>query len=309
MSFVIVPRMKKTLVVLAAGIGSRYGGLKQMDPVGPSGEFILDYSVYDAIKAGFDKIVFVISANIEADFKETLGKRIAEHIEVDYVIQSLTDLPAGFTIPAKRVKPWGTGHAVFACRNAINEPFGVINGDDFYGQESYKLLADSLDKSANDDTVFAMVGYKLRNTVSEHGSVARGICTVDENSKLTNVVERTHIESADGNIRFKDNDESWHDLSGNELVSMNLWGFKPSLFSTLDTEFTKFLKESGNELKSEFFMPSVVNTLINANKISVDVLTTSSPWFGVTYADDKPRVVAKIQQLVTDGVYPANLWG
>ena len=307
-SFGIVSRMKKTLVVLAAGIGSRYGGLKQMDPVGPSGEFILDYSVYDAIKAGFNKIVFVISKNIENDFKETIGKRISTQIEVDYVIQSLTDLPTDFIVPTDRTKPWGTGHAVFACRNAVSEPFAVINGDDFYGQESYKLLADSLEASANDPSIFAMVGYKLSNTVSEHGSVARGICSTNENSKLTTVVERTHIEAVDGNIRFKDDNDSWHDLSGDELASMNLWGFKPSLFATLETEFLTFLKKSGNELKSEFFMPSVVNTLITENKISVDVLATSSPWFGVTYAADKPIVVAKIQKLIEDGVYPASLW-
>ncbi|MCK5529108.1 MAG: nucleotidyltransferase [Kiritimatiellae bacterium] len=300
--------MKKTLVVLAAGIGSRYGGLKQMDPVGPSGEFILDYSVYDAIKAGFNKIVFVISKNIENDFKETIGKRISAQVEVDYVIQSLEDLPKEFSIPTDRTKPWGTGHAVFACRNAVNEPFAVINGDDFYGQESYKLLANSLEASKDDPAIFAMVGYKLSNTVSEHGSVARGVCSVDEDSKLTTVVERTHIETDDGNIRYKDDDGSWHDLSGNELVSMNLWGFKPSLFATLETEFLKFLQESGNELKSEFFVPSVVNTLINANAISVDVLATSSPWFGVTYAADKPIVVAKIQKLIDEGLYPSSLW-
>ena len=300
--------MKKTLVVLAAGIGSRYGGLKQMDPVGPSGEFILDYSVYDAIKAGFNKIVFVISKNIENDFKETIGKRISAQVEVDYVIQSLEDLPKEFSIPTDRTKPWGTGHAVFACRNAVNEPFAVINGDDFYGQESYKLLANSLEASKDDPAIFAMVGYKLSNTVSEHGSVARGVCSVNEDSKLTTVVERTHIETDDGNIRYKDDDESWHDLSGNELVSMNLWGFKPSLFATLETEFLKFLQESGNELKSEFFVPSVVNTLINANAISVDVLATSSPWFGVTYAADKPIVVAKIQKLIDEGLYPSSLW-
>jgi UTP-glucose-1-phosphate uridylyltransferase len=300
--------MKKTLIVLAAGIGSRYGGLKQMDPVGPSGEFILDYSDYDAIKAGFNKIVFVISKNIEYDFKQTNGKRIAAQVDVDYVIQSLTDLPAEFKVPADRVKPWGTGHAVFACRNAVNEPFAVINGDDFYGQKSYKLLADSLESSKDDPSIFAMVGYKLSNTVSEYGSVARGVCSIDENNKLTTVVERTKIESVNGIIRYQDEDESWHDLSGDELVSMNLWGFKPSVFATLETEFTEFLKTSGNGLKTEFFMPFVVNTLIEANKISVDVLATSSPWFGVTYADDKPRVVAKIKQLVDDGVYPVNLW-
>lgn len=307
-AFDIVPYMKKTLVVLAAGIGSRYGGLKQMDPVGPSGEFILDYSVYDAIKAGFNKIVFVISSTIEADFKETLGKRISEHIEVDYVIQRLEDLPKEFKVPAKRVKPWGTGHAVFACRDAINEPFAVINGDDFYGQESYKLLANSLEASRDDETVFAMVGYKLHNTVSEYGSVARGVCDVDGNNKLTTVVERTKIITIDGNIRYQDENENWHDLSGNELVSMNLWGFKPSLFATLETEFLEFLQESGNELKSEFFVPSVVNTLINANKVTVDMLATSSPWFGVTYAEDKPVVVEKIRKLIEDEVYPINLW-
>ena len=300
--------MKKTLIVLAAGIGSRYGGLKQMDPVGPSGEFILDYSVYDAIKAGFNKIVSVISKTIENDFKQTIGKRISKQIEVDYVIQQLTDLPIAFNIPAERTKPWGTGHAVFACRNTVNEPFAVINADDFYGQESYQLLADKLESTADDPAAFAMVGYKLRNTVSEHGSVARGICSVDRDSRLTEVVERTKIESANGKIRYQDNTGNWHDLTGDETVSMNLWGFKPSLFTVLETEFTKFLEKHGAELKAEFFVPSVVNTLIDSGKVTVYVLETTSPWFGVTYADDKQRVVAKIRQLVDNGIYPACLW-
>ncbi len=278
-----------------------------MDPIGPSGEFILDYSAYDAIRAGFDKIVFVISKLIEDDFKEVIGKRISSQIEVDYAIQSLVDIPSGFTLPADRKKPWGTGHAVYACRNIINEPFAVINADDFYGRESYQLLADNLEQTGTDQNRFAMVAYRLENTISEHGYVSRGICSINENSQLTSVVERTRIEIINNTIQYLDNDV-WYPLTGNELVSMNLWGFKPSLFATLETEFIKFLKDSGNNPKSEFFVPSVINTLINENKISVDVLTTQSPWFGVTYADDKPRVIAKIKELVDNGVYPDNLW-
>ena len=301
--------MKNTLVVLAAGIGSRYGGLKQMDPVGPSGEFILDYSVYDAIRSGFDRVVFVISRVIEEAFKETMGKRIAQHVDVDYIVQSLTDLPSGFRLPDDRKKPWGTGHAVLACRDAIDGPFAVINADDFYGRNAYAVLADFLRRTAQEPNLYAMVGYTLRNTVSDHGSVARGICSVGTNGELVEVVERTRIEKRDGNIQYAGDDGAWRSLTGDEPASMNFWGFKPSFFDTLKREFASFLEENGFDQKAEFFVPSVVNTLVSEQRGEVQVLKTTSPWFGVTYPDDKARVVTEIQELVEAGEYPPDLWG
>ena len=301
--------MNTTLMVLAAGIGSRYGGLKQMDPVGPGGEFILDYSVYDAIRAGFDRIVFVVSEKIEEAFKATIGERIAKHVTVEYVRQALDDLPQGFTVPEGREKPWGTAHAIYAGRAAVDTPFGVINADDFYGRESYELLAQHLSSTAADATRFAMVGYRLSNTVSLHGSVARGVCQVDEHNRLTDVVERTRIEAHRDSIHYRDARGIWHDISGDARVSMNLWGFKPSFFDALTAEFGPFLEQHGSEPKAEFFAPSVVNTMIKSGQASVDVLSTDSAWFGVTYPDDKPRVITEINALVGAGEYPRSLWG
>jgi len=301
--------MRHSLVVLAAGIGSRYGGLKQMDPVGPSGEFILDYSVYDAIRAGFDRVVFVISRAMEEPFKESMGKRIAKHVEVEYVVQSLADVPSGFRLPDNRKKPWGTGHAVLVCRNVVGGPFAVINADDFYGRNSYEVMADFLRGTALEPDHYSMVGYTLRKTVSEHGSVARGICRVGTGDELVEVVERTRIEKQGGDIRYAGADGTWHTLVGDEPASMNFWGFGPSFFDTLQTEFAAFLGQKGADPKAEFFIPSVVNSLISEQRAQVRVLRTSSPWFGVTYPEDKPRVVSEIQTLVEAGDYPSTLWG
>lgn len=292
-----------TLVVLAAGIGSRYGGLKQMDPVGPSGEFILDYSVYDALRAGFDKVVFVIRPDIEAPFRETLGERIGRHVEVAYVQQELSSLPPGYGVPPNRVKPWGTGHAVLAARDAVDGPFAVINADDFYGRESYEGLGRFLRDSADDPSRYAMVGFILNNTLSEHGSVARGICSVDATGRLLNVVERVSIRR-DGRRVVCDEQE----LTGNEMASMNMWGFKPSLFDALARDFRSFLDTRRGDLKAEFFIPTVVNDLLVQGSVSVTVLKTPCRWVGVTNREDKPMVVAAIRELIDAGVYPADLW-
>lgn len=298
----------KTLLVLAAGIGSRYGGFKQMDPVGPSGEFIIDYSVYDAIRAGFDKVVYLINRTIEEDFKRTIGARTARHVAVDYAFQELDSLPEGYTRPPTRSKPWGTGHALLACRNQINEPFAVINADDFYGAESYPPLSDFLTTTSSDPSLYAMVGFTLGKTVSEYGHVARGICEADDNGYLITISERTRIERRDEGLGYVDEDSPWTPLTGQELVSMNFWGFKPSIFEKLDRDFDAFLKSSINDPKAEFFIPSVVDTLIQEKTARVRVLRSSSQWFGVTYPQDKDPVIAQVRALREAGVYPDNLW-
>jgi UTP-glucose-1-phosphate uridylyltransferase len=295
--------MSRTLVVLAAGIGSRYGGLKQMDPVGPSGEFILDYSVYDALRAGFDRTVFVIRRDLEEAFRETLGRRLARHARVAYAYQALDDLPAGRRVPEGRTKPWGTGHAVLAAREAVDGPFAVINADDYYGRESYAALGDFLGRTAADARAYAMVGFVLRNTVSAHGSVARGICTVGAAGRLEAVVERTHIERQGDRMVCPE-----QPLSGDELVSMNMWGFKPSIFDALERDFRDFLEAHGGDPRAEFFMPTVVNDMIAKGAAAVTVLETPCRWVGVTNREDKPAVVAAIRALVDAGVYPASLW-
>jgi len=301
-------RMGLSLVVLAAGTGTRYGGLKQMDPVGPSGEFILDYSVHDATRAGFDRIVFVINAAIEDAFRSRIGGRIARRVPVEYVIQDLADLPPGFEVPPGRTKPWGTAHAVLASRGAVKGPFGVINADDFYGRESYMVLADFLRNSAGAPGRYAMVGFVIGNTVSEHGSVARGICLVAGDGRLAEVVERTGIEKNADGIRYADNNGQWHALSRDESVSMNIWGFKPPFFDALAAEFRMFLDRTGGDPRVEFFVPFVVNNLVSAGKVSVDVLKTTSSWFGITHPADKPRVVERIRSLVDAGEYPEELF-
>lgn len=299
---------RKSLVVLAAGIGSRYGGLKQMDPMGPSGEFIIDYSAFDAMRAGFDRIVFLISRKIEADFKATVGARIGKHIEVAYAFQDLSAVPEGFSVPAERTKPWGTAHAVLSCAGVVNEPFGVVNADDFYGRDSYAALGRFLEQTAGDDALYAMVGFILRNTISEYGTVARGICSANPDGTLKTVVERTKIEKTATGARFLDDAGQWQPLTGGETVSMNMWGFKPGIFGHLRKEFVKFMNASGKDLKAEFFVPSVVNALMEEGKIRTALLGTTSPWFGVTYAQEKPQVVERIRTLVKEGVYPAQLW-
>lgn len=299
--------MKPTLFVLAAGMGSRYGGLKQMDGVGPSGETIMDYSIYDALRAGFGKIVFVIREFFEEDFREKIVSKYENHVPVEVVFQELDKLPAGFTVHPERVKPWGTNHAVMMGKDVIHEPFAVINADDFYGRESYAILAEQLKKMDGQENHYCMVGYRLHNTLSESGSVARGVCATDEKEYLTSVVERTHVERVDGVIKFKEG-ETWTDLGENTPVSMNMWGFTPDYFEHSEKYFIKFLEQNQENLKSEFFIPYVVDHLITSNTADVVVLDTPSKWFGVTYAEDRPGVVEKLQNLVDKGEYPTPLW-
>lgn len=300
--------MKPTLFVLAAGMGSRYGGLKQLDGLGPNGETIMDYSIFDAIRGGFGKLVFVIRKDFEKDFREKIIKKYENHIPVELVFQTKEALPKGFTCPEKREKPWGTNHAVMMGSGVINEPFAVINADDFYGRDSFAVLAKQLVTMQGTKDNYCMVGYRVGNTLSESGTVARGICSTDDKENLTTVVERTEIIRIDGNVSYKDEDGKWVAIDDNTPVSMNMWGFTPDYFSHSDEQFVGFLKEHGDELKSEFFIPLVVNNLINTNTSTVKVLDTTAKWFGVTYAKDRQSVVDKIQSLVDAGEYPANLF-
>ena len=298
--------MKPTLVILAAGMGSRYGGLKQLDEVGPNGEAIIDYSLFDAIRAGFGKVVFIIRRDFEDAFKERFDKKLKGKINVEYVFQELTDLPAGFSVPEGREKPWGTGHAIRAARNVVKEPFSAINADDFYGFEAYETVARFLTGDV-DDNQYAMVGYRLDKTLSENGSVSRGLCVTNAQQNLVDIEELTQITNeTEGIFYYKDNEKVG--LKGYETVSMNFWGFHPSLFTHLEEGFVSFLKEKGNEMKSEFFIPMYVDELIKAEKTEVKVLTSNALWFGVTYQEDKPVVKDRINQLIAEGKYPSKLW-
>lgn len=299
--------MKPTLLILAAGMGSRFGGLKQVEPVGPNGEAIIDYSIYDAIKAGFGKVVFVIRESFADAFKEKFDPLLKGKIEVEYVFQELDNLPEGFTVPENREKPWGTAHAILVTKDVINEPFCALNADDFYGYNAYKVMAEFLTQSAN-PTEYSMVGYKLSHTLSDYGSVSRGICDVDENDLLRKIVETTKILKKDGKIISIEPDGSEKELTGNESASMNIWGFKPSVFPILEEKFTGFLNNHINEPKSEIYIPSVVFDMIQGKKVTVKVLKADSPWFGVTYKEDKSRVVAKINKLIEEGEYPEKLY-
>lgn len=299
--------MKPTLLILAAGMGSRYGGLKQVEPVGPNGEAIIDYSIYDAIRAGFGKVVFVIRESFADAFREKFGPKLEGKIEVDYVYQELDNLPKEFSLPEGREKPWGTAHAILVTKDIINEPFCALNADDFYGFNAYKVMAEYLSQSS-DETEYSMVGYKLHNTLSDYGSVSRGVCEVDENNLLQKIVETTKILKREDKIISVEPDGTEEQLTGNESVSMNIWGFKPSIFGSLEEKFSAFLKNHINEPKSEIFIPSVVFDMIQEKKTSVKVLEADSPWFGVTYKEDKPRVVAKINQLIDAGEYPEKLF-
>ncbi|MEI6752327.1 MAG: sugar phosphate nucleotidyltransferase [Paludibacter sp.] len=300
--------MKPTLFVLAAGMGSRYGGLKQLDGLGPNGETIMDYSIYDAIKAGFGKIVFVIRPSFEKDFKEVVIDKYKKLIETDFVFQEITNVPEGFTYNPEREKPWGTNHAVLMGKDAIKEPFAVINADDFYGQESFAVLAEFLRAVEGKKNEYCMVGYRVGNTLSDSGAVSRGVCVVDENQLLMNVVERTHIEEKGGTIIYLDEKGEEVSLASNTPVSMNMWGFTPDYFDYSMDYFKEFLNENGQKLKSEFYIPLAVNNLIVEKKVTCKVLDTPSKWFGVTYAEDRPQVVLKINELVRKGVYPERLY-
>ncbi|WP_346859821.1 sugar phosphate nucleotidyltransferase [uncultured Draconibacterium sp.] len=300
--------MKPTLLILAAGMGSRFGGLKQVEPVGPNGEAIIDYTIYDAMRAGFGKVVFIIRESFADAFKEKFETKLAGKIDVEYVFQELDKLPEGFTLPEGREKPWGTAHAILVAKDAIKEPFCALNADDFYGQNAYQVLAQFLTTSKN-DSEFSMVGYQLKNTLSDFGSVSRGICDVDTKQNLVKIVETTKIfKDGDAAISVED-DGSKTPMTGNESASMNMWGFKPSIFTTLENKFIDFLKTEINKPKSEMYIPSVVFEMIEEQKATVKVLEANSPWFGVTYKEDKPIVVAKIKELIDQGIYPENLWG
>lgn len=300
--------MKPTLFVLAAGMGSRYGGLKQLDGLGPNGETIMDYSIYDAIRAGFGKVVFVIRRVFEADFREKIVSKYIDRIPVELVFQDLDNLPAGFTVPEGREKPWGTNHAVLMGKDVIHEPFAVINADDYYGRESFQVLADYLKSIDGTEGKYAMVGYRVCNTLSESGSVARGVCETNEQGFLTKVTERTKIlREEDGVIRFIEEDGKTA-LDENTPVSMNMWAFTPDYFRYSEQYFVDFLREHGTELKSEFYIPTLVDALIHSGQATCRVLDTPSRWFGVTYATDRPQVVDKFAQLVKDGVYPSPLF-
>jgi len=300
--------MKPTLFVLAAGMGSRYGGLKQLDGLGPNGETIMDYSIFDAIRAGFGKVVFVIRKDFEDDFRQIVLKKYENQIPVEIVFQDLNSLPEGFTCPADRVKPWGTNHAVLMAKEVIHEPFAVINADDFYGRDSFEVLAKELIRLNGKKNTYCMVGYRVGNTLSESGTVARGVCETDASDHLTTVVERTAIQRINGKVCFTDENGKEVVIDDNTPVSMNMWGFTPDYFEHSEKDFIDFLKEHINEPKSEYFIPRMVNQLITSGKATVKVLDTTSKWFGVTYAQDREGVVQKIKSLIQEGEYPNKLF-
>jgi hypothetical protein len=300
--------MKPTLFVLAAGMGSRYGGLKQLDSLGPNGETIMDYSIYDALQAGFGKVVFVIRKDFEQDFREKILSKYEGHVPVEVVFQSTDKLPEGFTCPADRTKPWGTNHAVLMGKEVINEPFAVINADDFYGRDAFEVIAKELSRPRDRNGDYCMVGFRVGNTMTENGSVARGVCST-ANGNLTSVVERTAISyAADGRIVFTDENGVEQTLDPMTPVSMNLWGFTPDYFEFSEREFRKFLEKDINTPKAEFFIPLCIDTLIKNGEATIKVLDTESRWFGVTYAADRPGVVAKFAELHENGTYPSKLF-
>ena len=299
--------MKPTLFVLAAGMGSRYGGLKQIDGLGPSGETIMDYSVYDALRAGFGKVVFVIRKDFEEAFRKAVISKYADKVPCEVCFQSVDSVPEGCTYNPERTKPWGTNHAVLMAKGLINEPFAVINADDFYGRDSFQVLADYLKSVEGTTGKYCMVGYRVANTLSENGSVSRGVCATDENGYLTDVVERTKIEKVGDKIIYSE-DGVDTEISPNSPVSMNMWGFTPEYFEYVEKAFVEFLQARGQELKSEFYIPTLVNDMIRSGEATCKVLDTTSKWFGVTYAEDRPQVVMKINNLVKEGVYPEKLF-
>ena len=300
--------MKPTLFVLAAGMGSRYGGLKQLDGLGPNGETIMDYSIFDAIRGGFGKVVFVIRKDFEADFRDIILKKYANHIPVEVVFQDLNALPQGFTCPEGRTKPWGTNHAVLMGKDVIHEPFAVINADDFYGKDSFEVLGKELSTMTGKKNDYCMVGYRVGNTLSESGSVARGVCQTNPEGYLTSVVERTAIERDNGKVTFNDENGKPVVIDDHTPVSMNMWGFTPDYFEHSEASFAEFLRENMDNPKAEYFIPLVVNRLITEGTARVKVLDTTSKWFGVTYAADRQGVVDKINALIKSGEYPEKLF-
>jgi choline kinase len=299
---------KLTLLVLAAGMGSRYGGLKQVDPMGPSGETLLDYSVLDALRAEFERIVFIIRRDIEAEFQEKIGSRYKGNVAVDYVFQQLDFLPNGFSVPADRKKPWGTAHAIWCAREAVNEPFAAINADDFYGRETYEVMGRFLKVASPASPRFAMAGYRLDHTLSQHGSVARGVCEVDLSRKLVTISECTGIERVESEIRQKETDGSTRKFRGDEPVSMNFWGLTPAVFPLIEDQLVAFLTTSSSDPKAECYIPVVIGEMIARGQATLEVLPTDAEWFGVTYREDKPEVMQALKRLHSEGAYPTPLW-
>ncbi len=299
---------KPTLLILAAGLGSRYGSLKQIDRIGPSGERIIDYSVYDAVRAGFGKIVYVIRKSFEEEFKEVIINTLPKKIVAEYVFQELDSIETDIETNPQREKPWGTGHALLSARSAINGSFAVINADDFYGASSFKLAYDFLTNKNSNPREHALIGYKLFNTMSDYGSVSRGICETDSNNNIISIVERTEIKKEDGGIVFKDEENNWKPLTGTEIASMNMFAFKQSIFSKFEESFNCFINNHGNDLKTEFYLPSVIDELIKSKEGRVKVSETTEQWFGLTYNEDKIIVKEKINNLVKEGKYPVKLW-
>lgn len=308
---------KPVLVIMAAGMGSRYGGLKQIDPIDEQGQIIMDYSIFDAKKAGFEKIVVIIKEENENDFREAIGNRLSKHLEVEYVYQNIKDLPVGFEVPSGRQKPWGTGHAILSCAQVVDGPFAVINADDYYGAEAFQLIYDYLSTHEDDEKYrYTMVGYQLKNTVTEYGHVSRGVCDIDSLGHMISINERTRIEKIDaetaGNkIAYtEDNGDTWIDLPGDTIVSMNMWGFTASMLQELQGRFSQFLLKGipENPLKCEYFLPSVVSDLLEEDKASVEMLTSRDKWYGVTYKEDKPVVEGAIKRMKAEGKYPIVLW-
>jgi len=301
---------KPTLVVMAAGIGSRYGGLKQIDPIGPNGEIIIDYSIYDALNAGFTNVVFIVRDKILKEFSARIGQKLERTCDVSYVIQRLDDLPTGYAIPAGRTKPWGTAHAIYACRDIIDGSFAVINADDFYGRSAYRLLYDYLLRVHDQEGLYdyCMISYLLGNTLTKHGHVARGVCSVSNDGYLLDIHERKQIKLFGGAPRFTEDGENWISVSPDAPVSMNMWGFTGSILSELESRFERFLDAMSDPNKGEYLLPDVVGELITEKHARVKVLPTQEQWFGVTYREDRPRVQEEVRALIEKGIYPRNLW-
>lgn len=303
---------KPVLVIMAAGMGSRYGGLKQIDPVDNEGHIIMDFSIYDAKRAGFEKVVFIIKKAIEKEFKAGIGDRISQYMDVEYVYQELDTLPEGFEVPEGRVKPFGTGHAILSCKDVVDGPFAVINADDYYGVHAFQEIYNYLTENEDDEKYhYAMVGYILSNTLTENGYVSRGICEMDKDAFLTGITERTHIEQRDMGVQFTEDDgQTWEDIAADSIVSMNMFGFTASMLKELECRFPEFLKKGleGNPMKCEYFLPSVVSDLIEEDKADVKVLRSEDRWYGITYKEDKEAVVSAVQKLKDTGVYPQHLW-
>ena len=303
---------KPVLVIMAAGMGSRYGGLKQMDPVDSEGHIIMDFSMYDAKRAGFDKVIFIIKREFEEDFREKVGKRIEKYMEVSYAFQEIGNIPAGYEVPEGRVKPWGTAHAVLSCIDQIDGPFAVINADDYYGREAFQLIYDYLSAHEDDEKYrYTMVGYLLGNTVTDNGHVSRGICETNMHGELVSVEERTRIEKRDGGIAFTEDDgKTWTEVSGDAVVSMNMWGFTKSILHEIRDGFPAFLDKGlqSNPMKCEYYLPAVVSRLLEEGKATAAVLKSADKWYGITYKEDKPVVVAALQKMKDDGIYPKHLW-